>query len=386
MNNKEQVLCDLQTIINQAELTSSPELFFPLLYEFAKIAILSPELRDTCQVIYNKEKKAKQSLEIFEIAALKELKMLEVKIRTYIENNSISNPLIKQQLDRFLDQLPKYSQPNRILLFPLEQVLFALIRDENVDLEDIANVFGKVSRIHDYKYITRENTFPAFDTWEKESFYHVQEKSTADWFSLNQIMVFLERYDCRHYDNLVNELSNAGHDISKLQDEHNHLIKYIYRNVPPPQNLFPSIEEYKQHMRRLVMSIKKTGIIDIPDAIKTYSYSYDLVTCELKITDNLPIKFLLNSNPAKLCAKITANKCKPLSFKTIYNDLKMSKDGNKIKDDLSELEKKKVRNLIKNINNRFTSKGLPPFLIIQNGKGSLSVKTILISTAYRPIQ
>jgi hypothetical protein len=178
-------------------------------------------------------------------------------MRDYVTNSNVTNPLVTQRLDTFQDQLKKSNQLDRVLLALLEQSMCILLNDDIVDHTDFMQTFGNINHINDDKYIRMADAFPKFNIWEKETLYLIQTRQTADWYSLNQIIVFFERYDFRHYDNLIGELDKATVNTSKLQEEHSTLIMHTHFDDTKTSNLFPTMEEYKLHMTILLESIKE---------------------------------------------------------------------------------------------------------------------------------
>lgn len=280
MNESQFVISKLRSYANRITIPTIPAVFFPLLHEFLAFLLPSPAFQKALKIIMAKGEEAEKHLETFEKAGLDELKSKHIQMRKYATSNHVPHQFV-EALDAFEIRLKESDQLNRMLFVPLEQALSSLLNDEDVDHSDFTQTFGKINQINDYKFIKTQDAFPKFDAWEKASAYFVQLKQKADWFSLNQLMVFAERYDLRYYDNLINELIKKGVDISKLQEEQKALMMYAYFDGINSANLFPSIEEYKSHVMRLVESIAE---IMIPFAtslkVKEHAYFYKADTGE----------------------------------------------------------------------------------------------------------
>lgn len=395
MNENQLIVNKLHTHAKRIAIPTIPTVFFPLLHEFVAFFLPNPAFQKPLKIIMARGEEAEKHLKTFEKAGLDELKLKYIQMRKYVTNHNVPNQIV-QALDTFESRFEKSDVLNRMLFVPLERALDTLLNDEQADHSNFTQTFGKINQINDDKFIRTADAFPKFDAWEKASVYFAQIKLKADWYSLNQLMVFAERYDLRYYDNLINELIKKGVDISKLQEEQQALMMYAYFDGTNSANLFPSIEEYKCHVMRLVESIAEimTPLAALPE-LKEHAYFYKAETGEFMV-DELSIKFRLNLKPAELLVKMI-DTVKPLSFKKIFNDIKLYEDdkesisrrlkrGTPVKGDLSASENKTVRNLIKNTNARFALKSKPDFLVIQDENGSLTQKTVLKSALYKLIK
>ncbi len=384
MNEKQSLISKLQSIVDQANQTSSPKLFFTLLYEFAKLLLFGPQFKEALKIIFDKGKKVNEALKAQAKEALEELKRNMQRISQYVKNNNVTNQSVIQYLDTFQDRLKKLDLLELApLLFPLEEALWELLNDESTDHGNFIKTFGKINRINDYKFIRTADAFPKFKAWEQESFYFIQIRQTADWHSMNHIVAFLERYDLKIYDTIIDELTETGMDATKLKEEHSALIKYAYFEKAPSSNLFPTTEEYKHHMRRVLEAIKAMASTNTPTEVKTHIYTYNYPTGELMIDNDEPIMYQTHENPAKLLNTMKQRKWKPLTFTSAHNNLGLY-DRCKAKE-LSTKETRQIEGILRQINDQIERTGKPKFLIFQKDKNSLKEKVIRKSSQYKQL-
>jgi hypothetical protein len=384
VNDKGRALNALQAVVNKLNSANVPTLFFSLLRESAELLLQNPAFKEGIEMVIDRGKRALKHLTPLEKEALDELKTHENKIRDYVTHKGVANQSIIQLLDTFKDRSKKCSRLHRMLLVPLEQAIYILLNDETCDHHDFMQTFGKINRINDDKHIATAEAFPKFDIWEKETSYVTQRMQTTDWHSLNQIMVFFERYDFRHYDNLNIELIKSGNDVTKLNNEHSTLITHTILGKALPSNLFPTIEEYKYYMTKLVESIQEVITSISSDEIKIHAYVYSPSTGELKIDNDEPIKYKINGNPAKLLKEINQRgKSKPLSFTAAYNALKIGEHGFVKK--LGPNEVKQIRAIIRQVNDQLVRVRKPIFFISQRSKSLLREQEIFISSSYKSL-
>jgi len=385
VKNIQFILDKLESASKRAIIPKIPRSFFPLLHIFGIVLLQSKELKEAIIIILDKEEKVVKHLEIFKKAALNELIEYEIKIRSYLEINNIYNLELIHFLNEFQSHLKNPEPLISRLRFELTQALSILLHDNKVNHDNFLEIFGEIKQINDYRYIP--NAFPKCDAWQNETLYIDQIKLTTDWYGLKQIMVFFERYDFRHNDKVINELAKKGLEIDKLHDESIALMKHASANQEMPSKLFPTIEEYKSYMIKIIESIKEiisSSAVKFEDMQYTCAYSID--TAQMLIDGYTPIQFTSGLKPDELLAKTSRHKDKQLSFKIIFNDLKLFKDGGRIKGELSNSENKIVKNLIENTNDRFFTSGFPNFFVIQNIEGSLTQKCVLVSAAYKLIK
>jgi len=276
--DKQLAIGRLQSIVDQANQNHSFELFFTLLHEFAKLLLVDSCFKQEVKIMIDKEKKASEFLKDLEKEAFRELHSKCIKICKYLKKNNLSDQSIMGELAAFQNQLQLSSQLDQIFIYPLEIILWKLLNDESVDHSDFVGSFGKIYCIFDDKNIRTEDAFPKFKAWEKEGFYLNQQEKIADWHSFNQIIVFFERYDLRYFDSLIIELDKKGVDTSKLYKEHNRLMAYACFGKITTSKLFPTIEEYKNHMRRILEVIKLDKKSKIEKTCKTIKWILDFLT------------------------------------------------------------------------------------------------------------
>lgn len=286
MNSK---LNSFKAIFDSANSVNIPKIFFPLLYQFIKLLLQNTDLQASLKKITKEGKKIFAIVQKAERDALNELKSHEKTIRKYVTNNNVTNPLVLQALDAFQDQL-KNTTTLHILIISLEHALYDLVNDDISDHSAFTQTFGKIKQINDDKSIDRAEAFPKFDAWNERVAYLAQEKQTATWYSLNQLLVFYQQYNWEAYDNLIKELQRDGKDIVQLQKEHNALTQYAYFNIPTP--LFPTIEEYKNYMLQIYLYLQNESHVTTtaPEQPKITDWSYDISKRKF-LHANLPATF-----------------------------------------------------------------------------------------------
>jgi hypothetical protein len=266
-------LSALKAIIDMANSSNTPQALFPLTSQFSKLTFQDPDFQAPLKKITKEGNKVFATMLKAERDALNELKSHEKTIRKYVTSNNLTNPSILQALDTFQDQLKNTPKLNTLII-PLEHALYTLVNDDTFDHSAFTQTFGKIKQINDDKWIDRADAFPKFHAWNNKASYLAQEKQTATWYSLNQLLVFYERYNWETYDNLIEKLQRDGKDISQLQEEHKALTEYAEFNIPT--RLFPTIEEYKNYMLQIYLHIQNQShvITATPEQPKIIDWSY----------------------------------------------------------------------------------------------------------------
>ncbi|MCX5924535.1 MAG: hypothetical protein NTZ68_03875 [Candidatus Dependentiae bacterium] len=370
MNNK---LSALEAIVNRTNAANSATAFFPLLLKFAKLILQDPELQPSLKKIKKEGKKAVGIVHSAEKVALNELKTHERTVRKYLSDNNVKNEFVVQALDTFQDHLKKNYKLN-LLLVPIEQALYVLLNDDSFDHSAFIKTFGGINQIGYDKFIHRTDAFPKFEEWDKKLLYLTQEQPSSVWYSLNQILIFSERYDFKEYDNMVEKLIKTGVDTTKLQEEHLALIQYAYFDKPTP--LFPTIEEYKHYVLNLMEFLATRTFLPI------HHFAYDPLTGELQIDDDKPINYQTHKNPAKLLKQVH-DKNKPLSFLDVHIVLGLSEKHHKVTS-LGPIEVKEIDSFIRLVNDPIKRTGKPPFFVTQIRKDSRKEREIFVSSCYKP--
>ena len=376
MNNKVEAL---KQEFERAKLTNNPKVFFQVVRDFVHILVNEKQFTKLLKKIANRRKKLVEPLKVYKKNAYNELKSCEQEIRTYLLDNNIYNAPVTQLLDSFLSSF-KTCNVDRLSFSYLENVLYLLLNDGSYDHSEFVSKFGKIYYINDDKNIKMAEAFPHFHAWEKEYFYFCQSRQTTDWYALNQLLVFYERYDWRHYDDLEQALIMRNTDITRLQDEHLALMEYASAENPIAPKIFPTIDEYKQYMSKIIESIIEL----MPPTIntsepRTYTYEYNPDTGELMIDDEKPLKFIITKGPAGLLKIMTQHTKKMGSFIDVYN--KLNHTSYRREENLSDKEEKEFCGFIRQTNNRLKPK--PPFILTQEDKNYLKKRNLFISSAYR---
>ncbi len=274
-----ETLGNLEAVRNNANFINTPKEFFYLLCQFIKLILRDPTLKKFLKKVAEEGKKTMAAIKTFAKEALSELEITEKKIRNYIVNQSIINQSAIQALDVFQDRVKNNYKLN-LLVVPLEQALYFLLNDEFAGHSDFVQTFGTINRINDDRYIYTAEAFPKFAAWDKKLSYFTQERKDTTWFSLNQILVFQERYDLEHYDNVIEQLIKNGVNVTQFQEEHLILMKYACFNNQKESLLFPSVEEYKHHMLQICLRAQNefASIMSLPIQTKRTDWRYDLAT------------------------------------------------------------------------------------------------------------
>lgn len=371
----------LEAIADNAYALATPCIFFSQLHKCVEFILQTLPFEKALAIIANK---AKDQIDRERRAcdeALFELKTQESKIRVYLVNNNMQDHRAMQLINAFESLLMETSKASRQLIAYLEQAISILLNDEAFDHSDFMEALGEIRQIGDDRYIRTEDAFPMFSAWENEQFYFAQDKRKADWFSLNQLTVFFERFDARHYDKTIIKLKKEGINVNQLQEEHRILLNWAYFGIQPASEQFPSIEEYKGHVRNLISSIKQLLPSEqsmLKECIK-YMYDYCSVTGELKINSDKPIKYNVGDGPAKALQIITNCADKKITRTALFNKLGFE---NKPVKELGRNEKKQITEIIRGINEPFKRNNRPSFLIDQKNKKQYQELDIMISSAY----
>jgi len=356
-----------------------PRLFFQAFREFAKLLLCDEAYRAAIKTIAARESKPTTTLKKLEFAGLEELKKRAQQLSEYAITTTVPSG-VPAILGHFYGLIDQASSPNRALLAPLEQI-FCLLLNDVQDHGRFMKKFGPIKHIHDDRYISTEDVFPKFDAWEKGTLYFAQLRQTADWFSLNQVKVFFERYDFQHYDTLQKKLNEGGVNTDALHQEHNTLI--VYTHFPNQTDIpkFPNVDEYKSHIRRLLVSV--TEIMEPADHIRAHAWDYNSETGEFVVDNDEPILFIITEDPARLLKEICAIKKSTMACVTAYNKLWTSQADEKRV--LKEGDRKRLRSVVRQIRGRFEDRGYPAFLIMQKDKNTLGRYELHRSTAYKPV-
>lgn len=219
------------------------------------------------------------------------------------------------------------------------------------------------------RWINRQ--MPHKPSTELKRLYFQQYQNISDWYALNQIRVFLERYDFSLHDAVIQDLAQNNIDSSQLTQEHSELMKYTITGVCPP--IFPTIEEYKHYMRRIIDSLEVA--IDsakmAPNSsvgLKDYHFRFDQKSNALLIEGCKPITFTRNKNPSLLIMFLEGKKWKSITWTNVNRELGFEHDTTK--------------RTIRQINDRIPASHRP-FLHTPNHQAKLNEKIITVSGLYK---
>ena len=205
----------LKQEFERAKLTNNPKVFFQVVRDFVHILVNEKQFTKLLKKIANRRKKLVEPLKVYKKNAYNELKSCEQEIRTSLLDNNIYNAPVTQLLDSFLSSF-KTCNVDRLSFSYLENVLYLLLNDGSYDHSEFVSKFGRIYYINDDKNINMAEAFPHFHAWEKEYSYFCQTRQTTDWYALNQLLVFYERYDWRHYDDLEQTLRVCIHEVKNM--------------------------------------------------------------------------------------------------------------------------------------------------------------------------
>lgn len=197
----------------------------------------------------------------------------------------------------------------------------------------------------------------------KKLYFH-QYKDISVWYSLNQITVFFERYDFGFHDFLVQDLQRKNIDVSQLILEHSELIKYATTGLCPA--LFPTIDEYKQYMRRIIDSLEELSDNSSELMISLFAFKPD--SNQLLIEKCKPIQFLRGKNASLLISYLHEKQWKKVSWKQVKRDL--------------DFESETIKRTVRQINERIPS-SLPNFLTTPDHPSQVEEKIIIVSGSYK---
>lgn len=116
------------------------------------------------------------------------------------------------------------------------------------------------------------DSMPHHPTAELKQSYYDQYKTVAAWYSLNQIMVFFERYDFAYHDIAIQNLTQKNIDTAQFRKEHYAMISYARTGICP--SIFPTIEEYKHYMRRVIDALENI-LINAPSSLAVHTFHFD---------------------------------------------------------------------------------------------------------------
>jgi hypothetical protein len=201
---------------------------------------------------------------------------------------------------------------------------------------------------------------------ENRDLYLAQHRNVTAFYALKQIKIFFERHNFAFYDTLVKQLKEQGIDVSKLQAEHSELVTYRLTGKCP--RMFPTIEEYKHYMRRIVWALREELARDLAPTIPAYPFKFDKRKTSLLIGSHKPVKFTRNKNPSVLLGYLSQNGWKDTPWKTITNDLDLDAD--------------QIERTIRQTNDRLPD-SLPEFLTASDHPDKLDEKIVTVSPAYK---
>lgn len=270
----------------------------------------------------------------------------------------MKNPL--SQLQSIFDQASNNNNPQQFFQLLHE---FTIALQNPIFSEALQQIRAREQSMkHWIKKITHEST-PEF-----MQLYYQQYRAISTWFALNQIMVFWERYDFALHDATVRNLTIAEKDADKLQNEHHELMKYAITGICPP--IFPTIEEYKQYMRRVINALDDISM-NSTSTITTHAFRFDKKSNTLLIEGYNPILFARNKNTSVLLGFLEEKKWKPVKRSAVSDNLNFDHETTK--------------RTIRQINDRLPAP-LPQFLTLQDHPAELNEKAIIITGVYKRIE
>lgn len=215
----------------------------------------SKNLRANLHEIHLKGQEKKDTQLVFKLDAQEDLVACAKKFIGYGHGDTC---LINSLLEHILSRKDNPIDNNmRSLFTSLEIQLYTLANSTESTPDHIPFVKSicPIKVINDDKSINLREGLPKFSKWEKETLYFIQERETAVWFSLDQLLAIHERHNARYHDELVENLSKDGVNPYPLQAEHHKAMGYIYLNTASKPTFLPSIEECKFHMNNIINAL-----------------------------------------------------------------------------------------------------------------------------------
>lgn len=206
---------------------------------------------------------------------------------------------------------------------------------------------------------------PDYVLEEETQLYFEQRKKISSWYALNQIKVFLERYDFIIHDTTYKTLIDQGVKASQFQEEHHELM--LYAETGAYSRIFPTVEEYKHYMRRIINALKETAQT-VNAKIAIYPFKFDRNTSSLLIGNNKPIKYIRDKNPSLLLGYMQENNWKNMEWDTVTDNL--------------SLDHSQIKRTTRQINDCLP-KELPPLLCTPNHSIKPDKKIIALNATYK---
>lgn len=330
--DKQQLLVEyLQNLVDAAFPINDAKIFMHKLYAYSIEIFSNPALKKPISIIYDEAAKMDAHLATTEQDGFDELISREAKIRTYVDCNRVKNQGVIQSIDLFQARLKKNEPFCRAMYFtPLEFAFSHLLNDDEVDHSVFMQEFGQIRRINDDRRIDAREAFPKFCAWENECYYVFQNKEVSGYHALRQLWVFLERYDGKLKDKIVNKLIINGQNTLELYTQSSALLGYAMTGNSKGCEGFFSMDEYKHYMVTVLNRIRKILLLDEPLKKKKSNSKKIYLKWEpeeLRLALNRQIvqhDFMPNKSPVLLLNLFTKNGkfAKNVGFLRIYNEVK----------------------------------------------------------------
>ncbi|MGZ6250758.1 MAG: hypothetical protein ACXWL2_01915 [Candidatus Chromulinivorax sp.] len=310
MNDQIKVLIDnLQNIINAIHNTPARIGRFTLVYEYCILLFTNLQFEPCLKTIFQQGQQAQAKLEPYKVNALQELQQKTQMIAKFMNKYAIHDSQIIECIEQFYILLKKHNQQfHEELFFPIEHALNFLLNSNNnkVDIPIMEKTFGTITQAGYDKSILQKIAFPQFTAWRNAQFAFDDKKAMAPWFSLQQLIGFLRLRDFQIHDKICDELKQKNIDTTDFEAESLNLLKCISSNNQKDTKLFPTPEQYQNHMRILLDTVRMQVIAEKEAQI-----------VNIKATDPL-IKYKITFN--KTTGLFSVNNGKPpIQFKKKYD-------------------------------------------------------------------